>query len=187
MLNSGIYDNDNSIVILATRIFDNVRIDLNRTQLNLETNILPSDITMLYAGGTGTQQDGIQITPHLNSNCADIRGELSLNSTVTYIYQGNRQTAQGFLKVPINLRMKIPEDSVLPFNVTAHYSFFSDNISEENTNTFSTLTDGVVIIYITSCMPVTVRGSSNILYNFEKDRTIGNENTIASSPFYPIV
>ena len=167
MFNSGIYDNDNSITILATRIFDNVRIDLNRTQLNLETNILPSDITVLYASGTGTQQDGITVVPHLNSNCADISGELSLSCTVTYVYEGTRQTAQGFLKVPVSLKMAIPEDSVWPFNVTTHFSFFSDNVSEVDTNTFLTLTDGVIIIYITTCMPVTVKGSTNILYNFE--------------------
>ncbi len=187
MFNSGIYDNDNSITLLATRIFDNVRIDLNRSPLTIETNILPSNITVLYAGGTGTQNDGLSVTPHLNSNYADISGTLSLNCTVTYIYEGTRQTAQGYLKLPINLRMKIPEDSVWPFNVTAHFSFFSDNVSETDTNTFSTLTDGVVIIYITACTPVTVKGSSSILYNFEKDRIIASENTIASSPFYPIV
>lgn len=187
MSNSGICDNHNCLTILATRIFDNVRIDLNRTQLNIDTSIVPSDITVLYASGTGTTEGGVTITPHLNSNCADISGELSLNCTLTYIYEGTRQTSQGYLKVPVKLRMNIPEDSIWPFNLTAHYSFFSDNLNEESTNTYSSLTDGVIILYITTCMPMNINGSYPIYYNAEKDRLITNENTIASSTFYPIV
>ncbi len=187
MTNCGICDNRNAVNILTTRIFDNVRIDLNRSELTIETNILPSDITALYAGGTGVSENGISVTPHLNENCADISGELSLKSTLTYIYQGNRQMTEAILKVPVNLRMNIPEDSVWPFNVTVHYSFFSDNLKEENTNTFSSLTDGVIIIYITACMPLAVGGTYPILYNTERDRAISNENTIASSAFYPTV
>lgn len=187
MNNCGICDNRNTVNILTTRIFDNVRIELNRSQLLLETNLVQSDITPLYAGGTGVSENGIPITPHLNENYADLTGNLNLKCTFTYLYQGNRQSAQATLKVPVNLRMSIPEDSVWPFNVTVHYSFFSDNLKEESVNTYSSLTDGVIIVYVTSCMPLSVSGTYPILYNSEKDRIITSENTIASSAFYPTV
>lgn len=187
MNNWGICDNRNTVNILTTRIFDNVRIDLNRSELFLESTIVQSDITPLYASGTGISENNLPLTPHLNENYADLSGDLTLNCTLTYLYQGNRQTAKATLKVPVNLRMAIPEDSVWPFNVTVHYSFFSDNLKEESINTYSSLTDGVIIVYVTSCMPISVSGTYPILYNAEKDRIITSENTIVSSSFYPMV
>ena len=188
MYNSGICDNNkDNITILATRVFDNVRIELNRTVLTVDTSIVQSDITALYASGTGTSESNLVITPHLNMNCADICGELSLESTLTYIYSGARQSAKANLKVPINLRMNIPEDSVWPYNVTVHYSFFSDNLKEEDVNTYSSLTDGVIIIYITALTPINVNSNCPMVYNFAKDRAIQNENAIATSIFYPTI
>lgn len=186
-ITSGISDHRNSISILTTRIFDNIRFDLDRSPLIIDTDIVPSAITALYVGGTGTvvPDSGVTVTPHINDNYADVSGTISLPATVTYIYEGTRQTSSARLSVPINARMNIPEDSVWPFDITVHYSFFADNLKEEATNTYSSLVDGVVIVYITACVPVSLNNYSSIQYNDINQRTIINENNFTSSSFYP--
>ncbi len=186
-ITSGISDIRNSISILTTRIFDNIRFDLDRSSFIIDTNIIPSAITALYVGGTGTviPDSGVTVTPHINDNYADVSGTISLPATVTYIYEGTRQTASAKLLVPINARMNIPKDSVWPFDITVHYSFFADNLCEEEINTYSALVDGVIIVYITACVPVSLNNFSSIQYNDANQRAIINDNNFTSSSFYP--
>ncbi len=183
----GISDNSNSVSILTTRIFDNVRRDLDRAELTLETDITPSDVTALYAGGTGvfTPDSGVTVTPHINDKFADVSGTLSLKGTVTYISEGTRQTACARLIIPIDLQMALPEDSIWPFDITVHFSYFADNLTETDSNRFTALVDGVVIIYVTACVPLSLSGYSSLRYNSATERATVNNNNFTSAAFYP--
>lgn len=186
MSSCGICDN-NCISILTTRIFDNVRIVLDRTPLEITASSLPAAITPLYASGTGTlsPDSDVTVTPRTSACYADVVGTISLRGTLTYIFEGTRQTAPITLALPISARMNTPEDSVWPFDITVHYSFFADNLSETDTNRFSCLCDGAVMIYVTACMPLNVSGATLIRHNPIAERVITNDNTFITSAFYP--
>ncbi len=186
-ISQGICDNTDSVSILTTRIFDNVRRDLDRAELIIEADITPTDITALYAGGTGvfTPDSGVTVTPHINDNYADVSGTLSLKGTVTYISSGTRQTASARLIIPIDLMMSLPADSIWPFDITVHFSYFADNLTEIGSNRFSALVDGVFIIYVTACVPISLKNYSSIQYNPASERATVNNNNFTSSIFYP--
>lgn len=185
----GITDNRVTVPILATRIFDNVRRDLDRSQFNFLTSF-PFDqtlITPLYAGGTGVVSgiSSVTLTPRYNDGFVDVCGDLMLPGTLTYVYQGSSHTAAGNISVPFSARMKLPEDSVWPFEFTVHYSYFADNFESVSSGVLSCLTDGVIICYITACMPVSLLYAGPIEYNSITVRSVQSENTFAVSPFYP--
>lgn len=185
----GINDCNNGIQILTTRIFDNVRMDMDRSEYALKTNIVSQGVTALYAGGTGVflPDSNISVIPNINDNFATVSGTLLLPGTLTYILAGSRQSAPVTLYVPINARMSLPDDSVWPFDVTVHYSFFADNLEETQQNTYSALVDGVIIIYITACMPVSLNASCPVQYNSISQRTVINQNSFTTATFYPQV
>lgn len=185
----GITDNRVTVPILATRIFDNVRQDFDRSPLTFSA-ALPYDqslITPLYAGGTGvvSSMSSISLTPRYNDGFVDVCGDLMLPGTLTYVYQSSSRTAAGNLSVPFCARMKLPEDSIWPFDFTVHYSYFSDNFESVSSGVFSCLTDGVIICYITACMPVSLLYAGPIEYNSITARSVQTQNSFAVSPFYP--
>ncbi len=184
---NGINDCQSGINILATRIFDNVRMGLDRQSLNLETSGLQSGITALYASGTGVfvPDSNISVVPNINDAYASVNGTLYLPGTLTYIYQGAKTTASANLSVPINVFMSLPEDSLWPFDITVHYSYFADNLEETGANTYSALVDGVIIVYITSCMPVSLKDSCPIYYNSISQRAVLNQSAFVNTDFYP--
>jgi hypothetical protein len=185
MNNCGISDN-NGISILTTRIFDNVRIELDRRSLILKTGISPNSVCAMYANGTGTlvPDSNITVSPNLNGRFQDINGTLCLNGCLTYIFEGARSTAPCNLLLPVSLRMSLPDEAIWPYDITVHYSYFADNLTETE-NGYNAICDGVAIVYITSLMPVTLRDGSSFFYNTECERTIVNDNTFTSSRFYP--
>lgn len=185
----GINDNRVTVPILATRIFDNVREDFDRSRFNFFA-ALPYDqslITPLYAGGTGVVSGitSVSVTPRYIDGFVDVCGDLMLPGTLTYVYQGASHTAAGNLSVPFCARMKLPEDSIWPFDFTVHYSYFSDNFESTSSGIFTCLTDGVVICYITACMPVSLLYAGPIEYNSAAVRSVQTQNSFAVSPFYP--
>ncbi len=184
---NGINDCQSGINILATRIFDNVRMDLDRQSFNVEACSLPTGITALYLSGTGvlTPDSNITVVPNLNDSFATVSGTLYLPGTLTYIYQGAKATARANLLIPINILMTLPEDSIWPFDITVHYSYFADNLEETGTNTFSSLTDGVIITYVTACMPVNLKDNCPIYYNSISERAVLNQSTFLNADFYP--
>ncbi len=184
---NGINDCQSGINILATRIFDNVRMDYDRQSFNIEASALPTGITALYLTGTGvlTPDSNITVVPNLNDSYATVSGTLYLPGTLTYIYQGAKATQQANLSVPINLLMALPEDSIWPFDITVHYSYFADNLEETGSNTFSSLVDGVIITYVTACMPVSLKDNCSIYYNSVSQRTVLNQSSFLNTNFYP--
>ena len=183
---SGICDND-GVQILTTRIFDNVRIELDRTALSLSTAISSAAVTALYASGTGTlvPDSNISVAPDLNCRMQDITGTLSLQGTVTYISGGARSTAPATLKLPISVRMALPDQAIWPYDITVHYSYFADNLTEAGVNEYNALVDGVVIVYVTSLAPITLKGTQPVVYNPSSERTVTSCNTFTASRFYP--
>ena len=183
---NGINDCQNGVNILATRIFDNVRMDLDRQSLNIESSALPTGITALYLSGTGvlTPDSNISVAPNLNDAYATVSGTLYLPGTLTYIYQGAKATAQANLLVPINLLMTLPDNSIWPFDITVHYSYFADNLEETGT-AFSSLADGVIITYVTACMPLSLKDNCPVYYNSVSERTVINQSAFLNSSFYP--
>ncbi len=183
----GINDCNDGIQILTTRIFDNVRMDLDRSALRLQTCINDQGVTALYVSGTGVlvPDSNISVIPNINDSFATVTGTLYLPGTVTYIFEGTRNTAKANLELPLNVRMVLPDDSVWPFDITVHFSYFADNLEEISLNNYTALVDGVVIVYITSCMPVTLSDSCPIQYNSISQRTVLNQNTFTASAFYP--
>lgn len=183
----GICDNSSVITILTTRIFDNVRLDLDRNQLNFSSSVSAENITPLYFSGTGkyVQQSGLTVTPNYNNFTADICGNLLLPGTFTYLEGGTRKTADANLIIPICVRMNIPSDSIWPFNITINYSYYADNISSVESGVYSAITDGVIIIYVTSDVPVCVPYSGVITYNSLSSRTVQIQNNFSGIDFYP--
>lgn len=183
----GINDCNRGIQILTTRIFDNVRMDLDRRALNLQTNITAQGVTALYASGTGViiPDSSISVIPNINDSFATVTGTLFLPGTVTYIFEGTKSSTCATLELPINMRMILPDDSVWPFDVTVHYSYFADNLEETTDNNYTALVDGVIIVYVTACMPVTLNDSCPIQYNSISQRTVLNQNNFTASTFYP--
>ena len=184
---NGINDCQSGINILATRIFDNVRMGLDRQSLNIETSVSQSGITALYVSGTGVlvPDSNISVVPNINDNYASVTGTLHLPGTLTYIYQGAKSTVSANLLVPVNVYMHLPEDSLWPFDITVHYSYFADNLEEINETTYSSLVDGVIILYVTSCMPVSLKDSCPIYYNSVSQRTVSNQSAFINTNFYP--
>jgi len=183
----GIADCNNGIQILTTRIFDNVRIDLDRDEFLVETNITQTGVTPLFSSGTGVvvPDSNISVIPNINDSFATVTGTLYLPGTISYIFSGSRSTAPSKLAVPINIRMTLPDDSVWPFDITVHYSYFADNLSENGQNTYIGLVDGVIITYITACMPVSLNDACTLKYNSISERTVINQNNFTTTNFYP--
>ena len=186
----GITDNRITVPILATRIFDNVREDFDRSHFNFTTSF-PYDlslITPLYAGGTGVVPaiSSVSLTPRYGDGFIDVSGDIMLPGTLTYVYQGSSHIAAGNLSVPFIARMKLPQDSVWPFDFTVHYSFFADNFEKTPSGSLSCLTDGVMICYITACMPVSLLYAGPIEYNPASVRSVQTQNSFSVSPFYPM-
>mgnify|MGYP001079986977 CR=1 FL=1 len=184
----GICDNRSNTCILANRIFDNVRMDLDRDPFIINTQIsqAPETVTPLYAGGTGTiVPSSLTVTPHFNDSYADICGNLELPGSVTYLFEGTRYTASCTLIVPLCLQMKIPGDSVWPFEVTVHFSYFADSLTYQNDNSYSAAVDGVVIVYITACMPVCLSSAGQISFNTVAQRSVPTQNAFIGTAFYP--
>lgn len=189
MNSCGITDNKQTVCILADRVFDNVRRDLDRDSLSFEVT-LPypsSEITPLYAGGTGTASgNDLNITPRYSENFAHICGNLRLAGTLTYVYSGSSYTEKGNIILPFCAKMHLPEESVWPFEITVHYSYFADGFSDFADNSYSCIADGITVCYITSRMPVTVPYSGTVEYNSITVRTPQNDNPYISSLFYPM-
>lgn len=187
----GICDNRSNTCILATRIFDNVRMDLDRDLFAVTTEIsqAPEQVTPLYAGGTGTAsgQSSLTVTPHFNDAYADICGNLELPGTVTYLFEGTRYTAPSTLILPFCLQMQIPTDSIWPFEVTIHYSYFADTFTYQNQNSYTASVDGVIIVYITASMPVCISPAGQIAYNTVSQRAMPSQNSFIGTDFYPSV
>ena len=161
--------------------------DLDRQSFNIESCTLPAGITALYLSGTGvlTPDSNISVVPNLNDAYATVSGTLYLPGTLTYIYQGAKATQQANLLVPISILMTLPEDSIWPFDITVHYSYFADNLEETGANTFSSLTDGVIITYVTACMPVSLKDNCPVYYNSISQRTVLNQSAFLNNDFYP--
>lgn len=189
MNSCGITDNKQTVCILANRVFDNVRCDLDRDSLTFEVTLpyTSSEITPLYAGGTGTASGSdLNITPHYSENFAHISGNLHLSGKLTYVYSGSSYTAEGNLTLPFCAKMRLPEESVWPFEIAVHYSYFADGFSDYADSVYSCIADGIAVCYVTSCMPVTVPYSGTVEYNSISVRTPQNENPYISSLFYPM-
>lgn len=188
---SGICDNRTGTCILANRIFDNVRMDLDRDTFTVLTEISqpPEQVTLLYAGGTGTAsgQTSLTVTPHFGDAYADICGNLELPGTVTYLFAGSRYTAACSLIIPFCLQMQIPADSIWPFDVTIHYSYFADTFAYQSENTYTASVDGVIIVYITACMPVCLTNAGQLVYNTVAQRAVPSQNSFTATAFYPSV
>ena len=181
---TGINDNNSTVSFLATRIFDNVRFDLDREQLLLSASI-PEDATPLYATGTGSSVQLLNASPRCNDNFSNISGNLLLPCVLTYISGGASNTVPCTVSVPFSARMKLPQDSVWPYDITLNYSCFCDNIVRESENTFSCLADGVTITYITASVPVCVPASGQLQYNSISEREVDLQNGFVSASFYP--
>ncbi len=185
----GINDSKNNTVqIMATRIFDNVRIDLDREPLILSA-ILPYDknnVTPLYASGTGTFSGAttLSVSPRYGECNVDIIGNFDLKGNLTYIYSGSSYVSPCSICVPYSARMVLPEDALWPYEIMVHFSFFADNIKLIDEN-FNCVVDGTVICYITSQMPVSVLYSGPIEYNSLSSRQTQPQNTFMYSAFYP--
>ena len=168
---------------------------LSAEQKRLETDLwiiaLVTLVVFLFYAATGKQlmsfvaNSNISVIPNINDSFATVTGTLYLPGTVTYIFEGTRNTAKANLELPLNVRMVLPDDSVWPFDITVHFSYFADNLEEISLNNYTALVDGVVIVYITSCMPVTLSDSCPIQYNSISQRTVLNQNTFTASAFYP--
>lgn len=186
---SGITDNRQTVCILANRVFDNVRSDLDRDSVTFNVT-LPhsfSEITPLYAGGTGVAKgNALAVTPNFSDGFAHICGNLYLAGNLTYLYNGSSYTSVGNLILPFCAKMLLPEKSVWPFDITVHYSYFADGFSDFTDSTYSCIADGITVCYVTSCMPVTVPYTGTVEYNSITLRTPQTENAYVSSTFYPI-
>ncbi|MBR2861050.1 MAG: hypothetical protein IKB86_04355 [Clostridia bacterium] len=189
VFSNGINDSQPTVSILATKIFDNVKADLDRSEAIITSFVEnPEEITPLYALGTASMVAGqtVTVTPDPITRIAALQGYLELPGTLTYLFSGARQIAPCNLLFNVNLQMQLPEDSVWPFDITVHYSYFADNISFAENNRFSSLVDGTVIIYVTACAPVTIPSLCPIQYNSASERQTQNENAFLLSNFYPV-
>ncbi len=186
-ISSGICDNTMGTTILATKVFDNVRRDLDRVECKIITAELAGAITPLYASGMSSaiMQNTLTVTPRCATGCADVCGNLMLPGVLTYIDNGTRQTVPCNLEIPFCANMKMPEDSIWPFDITVHFSYFADNITQLDSTSFSCLVDGVTIVYVTACTPITIPNTQPIMYNSISQRAVQNQNTFLETAFYP--
>ena len=185
----GIDDGAVGVAVLATRIFDNVRFSLDRTPMILET-VLPADaVTPLFAGGTGAaaSHTRLTVTPHFEGHTADLTGDLLLSGTLTYLAAGSRRQTACTLVMPISVNMVTPADALWPYDITVHYSFFADRLTVAPDGTVTCLADGVVILYITACVPLSLPDAGPIRYENAQDKAIPVPNPYAGTVFYPAV
>lgn len=185
----GIDDGNTGVAVLATRIFDNVRFSLDRTPLNLETQLPSGAFTPLFAGGTGASasQPRLTVTPHFEGHTADITGDLLLPGTLTYVAEGARQQTPCALVMPISVNMNTPADALWPYDITVHASFFADRLTPNPDGTVACLADGVVILYITACVPLSLPDAGMIRYEDAEAKGIREPNAYAGSLFYPTI
>lgn len=181
----GIFDN-NGIAILAQRIFDNVRIELNRENANLILLNEVENATPLYASGMGTlaeAQKTLEVTPHASS--VDVCGELKLEGNLVYLSSGTRFILPCALLLPVCMQMKTPSASMWPTNLTVDYSFFIDELNFLSTTSLIGTADAAAIAYVTSKMPVCVSSSGSIMFNAPSTRQIQRNSEFFSCDFYP--
>lgn len=181
----GIND-ENGMAILAERIFDNVRIELDRESTSLLLSNSLINATPLYASGTGTlleAQSTLSITPHACST--DLCGDLNLQGNLVYIVSGVRYIIPCTLTFPVCLNMKTPSASMWPTNLTVDYSFFIDELTFTSENTLIGIADAAVIAYITAKMPVCVSSSGSLFFNAASTRTVQRQSDFFSCDFYP--
>lgn len=181
----GIYDN-NGIAILAERIFDNVRLELNRETANILLFEAIENATPLYASGMGTlkeAQSTLTVTPHTNS--VDVCGEIRLEGNLIYLSSGVRFVSPCALLLPICLQMNPPSQSMWPTNLTVDYSFFIDSLNFTSTTSLTGTADAAAIAYITSKMPVCVASGGSIMFNAPSTRQVQNNSEFFSCDFYP--
>ncbi len=183
----GINDNISTVSFLAPRIFDNVRMDLDRRRLAMTVQTALPDITPLYAGSTGKISAGstLSIIPQFNADFSAVSGTLELPAVLTYVYQGNNGTAPATLYVPVSMQMNTPQSTAWPFDLTVHYSFFADNIASGENGSYSTLADGIIMVYVTSEMPITVKSAGQLNTNSIVSREVINQSEYLTSAFYP--
>lgn len=180
----GIRDDRAGVSLLATRIFDNVRLDLNRTPVSLSAD-LPDDAAPLYAGGTGVLSPaGLTVTPHFDVHRADVSGTLSLPGTLSFVTSGAAQQTSAALLLPFAAVMELPEDAVWPFDVSVHYSYFVDRLRREE-DALAGLADGVCITYVTALVPLRVAYLGPVSFHAASSRSIDPVNTFVVNPFYP--
>lgn len=176
----------NGIAILAERIFDNVRIEINRESASIMLSNALTNATPLYARGTGTileAQNTLSVTPH---DCStDLCGNLNLQGNLVYIVSGVRYILPCTLTFPVCLNMKTPSASMWPTNLTVDYSFFIDELTFTSENTLNGIADAAVIAYITSKMPICVSSSGSLLFNAASTRTVQPQSDFFSCDFYP--
>ena len=185
----GIEDVNTGVALLATRIFDSVRFSLDRTPLILEAALPAREPTPLFAGGTGTNvsRARLTVTPHLEGHTADLTGDLLLSGTLTYLSQGSRFQAPCSLVLPLSLNVATPADVLWPYDVTVHYSFFADRLTANPDGTLSGLTDGVVILYVTACVPLSLPEVGTIRFKNSENQEVSAPGNYASSVFYPVI
>jgi len=189
---NGIVDTNlfsNNICILADRVFDGVRMDLDQavTILTLDTTDGSTDpITFESAHSTTSQckLDNLRTAP-FDAVYSIVQCDIIAFGTCTFLQNDIRKTANCSLIIPYSALMKLPEDSILPFDINPQCAFTADTGTQVEGNKFTVLADGVVIVLITGQLPIFIPYISQFLPASIAQRQFSAVNDLLTMPVFP--
>lgn len=189
---NGISDNNmfsNNICILADRVFDGVRADLDNSEELLLVDLPEGDaedITVLSAQSSQSLCSicNLEIQP-FDATYSVVSCDILAPGTCTYVTPTGSGTTSCRLVIPYSALMQLPEDSILPYELTARCTFVSEDITQTNGEEFSAVTDGMVLTMATGLLPVYIPIISQFGPASITQRQFEEPNCLFSNPVFP--
>ena len=188
---NGITDNSlytNTICILADRVFDGIRADLDQTNevllLDVTNTEDPITVESARSAGSECQVCNVSITP-FDDTYSVVICDIIAPGTCTYLQNGTPSTANCQLVIPFSALMQLPDESILPYVLSAQCNFVSDEVTQTDGNRFNALVDGMVLTLVTGQIPVYVPFINQFVPAPIGQRQYSAINDMFTAPVFP--